>query len=124
MKPFQLTGKLSVIGETKTVGSNGFTIREFVLDQDKDSKYPNLIPFKLSKDNCEIVDGFKVGAHVTVSFYVNGRKWTDPKGIDKYFSSLDCVKIEQVADGGSVDCPPPAEPPDDIGEAVNDDIPF
>lgn len=118
-----MTGKISVLGETKSVGSNGFTIREFVVEEQKESKYPNLVPFKLSKDNCELLDNYKVGDLVQVSFYLNGRKWTDKNGVDKYFASNDVVKIEALS-GSDSDCPPPAEAPDDMGDAPAEDLPF
>lgn len=120
-----MTGKVSVIGDTKSVGANGFTIREFVLEEDKDSKYPNLVPFKLTKDNCELIDSFKVGDSITVSFYINGRKWTDKNGVDKYFGSNDVVKIEAASASVAKAVPPAAEPPAEFGEGDADvDIPF
>lgn len=120
-----MTGKVSVIGDTKTVGANGFTIREFVLEEAKDSKYPNLVPFKLTKDNCELIDSFMVGDSIVVSFYINGRKWTDKNGVDKYFGSNDVVKIEAVSASGDSNVPPAAEPPAEFDEGgAAEDMPF
>jgi hypothetical protein len=125
MKPYIMTGKVSVVGDTKAVGQKGFTIREFVLEEAKDSKYPNLVPFRLTKDNCELLDSYKIGDAVIVSFYINGRKWTGKDGVDKYFSANEVVKIESASCSGSADVPQAAEPPEDIADSdVGEDIPF
>lgn len=126
MGPYEFEGTLVEPGETKSFGTNGFTKREFALQEEGDSKYPNVVPFVLKKERCSILDGVKKGAKIRVSFYVSGRAWEDPKsGNTRYFGSNDVVKLE-VVDGDKITVPEPAVPdaddyPQDDGA---DEMPF
>lgn len=122
--PYGMECKILDTGTTRTVGQNGFQVRDFIVEEIKESKYPNTVKFTLKKDYCDLMDEFKVGDRVLVKFFVNGRKWTDKKGVDQYFNSLDAFKVESLSGEGSSDVPPPAEPPDDISAADDGDIPF
>lgn len=128
MGPYEFEGTLVEPGETKSFGANGFLKREFALQEDGDSKYPNIVPFVLKKDRCSILDNVKKGAKVRVSFYVSGRAWEDPKtGNTRYFGSNDVVRLSVVgADGENSVVPEPATPSaEDFPENPDDsDMPF
>jgi len=91
---FKLTGVIKVVKDTVQV-TEKFQKREFVIT-DNGTMYPQDISFQLSQDNCEKLDGHKVGDNIEVSFNLRGREWTSPKGEVKYFNTLDAWRIESV----------------------------
>ncbi len=95
---YTLKGNIKVIKATQTV-SEKFRKREFVVT-DNSSQYPQDIQFQLAQDRCELLDAYKPGDHVEVTFNLRGREWTSPKdGEVKYFNTLDVFKLQ--ADGNS-----------------------
>jgi hypothetical protein len=129
---FDVVGKLHVAYETKQVSAK-FTKREFVVEV-PDGKYPQMVSFQLTGDRCSVLDDFKVGDQVRVTFNLRGREWKSPQGETKYFNSLDVWKLEAARDdrqgrgrgrdddfGGMRDEP---RPHDLIGASREDDLPF
>ena len=85
-----------------------FKKREFVLELDAASRYPQLVLFQLTGDRCGVLDDFEAGVTVCVEFSLRGREWQSPKGETRYFNSLEVWSIaragdenEESADGGS-----------------------
>ena len=115
---FKITGSIIEVKETRVV-SEKFSVREFVI-QDDSGQYPQKIQFQASQDRCDLLDKFKGGEVVNVSFNLRGREWINPQGESKYFNSLDAWKIEGVQFEGSI--PPLAEPPMNTGSGS--DLPF
>ena len=92
---YKLKGELKVIGKTEQV-SDSFKKREFVVI-DSTSQYAQTISFQAVQDRCEVLDQFKVGDNIEVTFFLKGREWTNPKDNSvRYFNSLDAWKIEKV----------------------------
>ena len=89
---FQLTGKLKKIDPIVKV-SEKFSKREFVIT-DESSQYPQDILFQSVQDKCTLLDAFKVGDTVQVSFNLRGREWTSPQGEVKYFNTMEAWRIE------------------------------
>ena len=56
----ELTGKLIIIGDTQTFGSNGFKKREFVISFSDNPEYPQFRKIELTKDKCELLDHFNI----------------------------------------------------------------
>ena len=125
---FELQGRVHKIGDVQTI-KNDFTKREFVVKTDE--QYPQFIPFELIKDKTSLIDGFKIGDAIKVSFDIRGREWQD-----RFFINLSAWRVEQVgapsAGGAPQGAPqPPANakaptPPEiyDPGDAADDDLPF
>ena len=132
----QIQGKIHATFEAAQV-TDRFRKREFVLELDGASRYPQYVMFQLTGDRCEALDGFDAGEEVAVEFSLRGREWTSPKGEVRFFNSLEVWSIDRVGEaaggsagvgssvpqagqsgspGGRSDEPPP--PSDD------DDIPF
>ncbi|MFT6783507.1 MAG: hypothetical protein ACJA1A_003447 [Saprospiraceae bacterium] len=88
-----IEGKLTEISPTQDVSAS-FKKREFVLEYSENPQYPEYLKMELIQTNCQQLDSFKVGDEIAVSFNLKGRKWTDPKGIVKYFNSLQAWRIE------------------------------
>lgn len=121
----QVQGKIHAAFDAEQV-TQRFRKREFVLELEGESRYPQYVMFQFTGDRCEMLDGYAKGDEVKVEFSLRGREWTSPKGEVRYFNSLETWSIDRVGDaptaGGNDDAgmftdePPP--PTDD------DDIPF
>ncbi len=83
-------GKIYKIGGTQKI-SEKFSKREFVIETD--DKYPQKILLQLSQDKCNLIDVFNVGQEVEASINLRGREWIDPKGVAKYFNTLEVWKL-------------------------------
>jgi len=105
----EITGTIIVIEDTVQI-TETFTKREFVLEvpSNKPEYQPELIKFEAIQDRCEALDSFQIGQEVTVLFYLKGRKWTNPQGVDKYFNTLQLGKINTSQGQGQMPGPAPA----------------
>lgn len=95
---YEASGKIKMIGDIQSFAS-GFTKREFVVTTAHD-KYPQDIKFDLVKDKCAVLDSFKPGDDVQVSFDVRGREYNG-----KYYVDLACWKLQAAGGGGGSDEP-------------------
>jgi hypothetical protein len=109
----EVQGKVKVIGQTQSIGSNGFQKRELVVTTEGD--YPQDILIEFTQDKCDLLDKFVVGDNLNVSINIRGREWINPQGEAKYFNSLQGWKI--VKDGTPAQAQAPAT-------ATNEDLPF
>lgn len=122
----EVQGKIKVIGETQSFGSNGFRKREVVVTTDE--QYPQHILIEFLQDKTDLLDSFNVGQDVKININLRGREWTNPQGETKYFNSINGWRIEAVQAGESEMPPvPPAEafaPASDLNNEDHDDLPF
>ncbi len=123
----EVQGKIKVIGETQTFGSNGFRKREVVITTEE--QYPQSIMVEFVQDKTELLNNFAVGQNVKISINLRGREWTNPQGEVKYFNSIQGWRIENLEQTVSPDMPPmpPAdafEPATDMDVEDKDDLPF
>jgi single-strand DNA-binding protein len=87
---YELKGTIKAVMDTMTFNS-GFAKREFVVTT-KD-QYPQDIKLALVKDKTSLLDQFKPGQEVTVSFDLRGNEY---KG--RYFVDLQAWKISHVGE--------------------------
>lgn len=127
---YELQGRVHKIGDVQTI-KNDFTKREFVVQTDE--QYPQFVPFELIKDKTSLIDGFKKGDQIKVSFDIRGREWQD-----RFFINLSAWRVERLGAPGPSgaaapqgEAQPPAStqaptPPEiyDPGDAAEDDLPF
>ena len=71
----QVQGKIHEAFEEKQV-TQTFRKREFVLELDGDSRYPQYVMFEFTGDRCGMLEGYAKGAEVKVEFSLRGREWT------------------------------------------------
>lgn len=124
----EIEGKIKLVGETQTFGSNGFRKREVVLTTEE--QYPQHIMVEFVQDKTDLLNNFNVGQPVKISINLRGREWTNPQGEVKYFNSIQGWRIEgsqaqQPVQG--IPPAPPAEafaPADNLNEEEHDDLPF
>ncbi len=94
---YELTGKLVEIFPTLEV-SEKFKKREFVVERSEaasDRVFTDLIKFQLVQDRSSLLDSFKVGDEVKVTFNIKGAKW-EKEGRTNYFVNLDVWRMEKV----------------------------
>ncbi|WP_431156810.1 DUF3127 domain-containing protein [Winogradskyella poriferorum] len=124
----EVQGRIKVIGETQTFGSNGFRKREVVVTTEE--QYPQHIMVEFVQDKSELLNNFQVGQQVKVSINLRGREWVNPQGETKYFNSIQGWRIEALqAESGNADMPPVPptdafEPVSELNEEDHDDLPF
>lgn len=151
----QITGRIIQIEQTVQIesknGGSPFVKREFLLDATtydpytgERSEYENIVPLEFFGDKCGELDRFQIDDVVTVSFFLQGRSWTNQDGELKRMVSIRCHKIEarggvpQSTSSQSVQQPmqqpqptpsyqnqaPNFPPPVDANGAPQDDLPF
>lgn len=100
---YEATGKVLVVGETKSYGNNGYEKREVVVDvAPPQARWNNPLPFTLSKEKCAWADGIAVDDEVRVVFAINGRAWDGPNGT-RYFTDLTVLELEKVGSVANAD---------------------
>ena len=121
MSELKLQGKIIAIMEKQQV-TDTFAKREFVIETE--GEYPETVKFELTQAKCDLIDSYKVGQSINVSFNVRGRKWTNKQNEDVYFVSVNAWRLEAVkgaSNDNSSSMPPAEEPPVD---SFSDDLPF
>ena len=121
----EVIGKIKLIGETQTFGSNGFRKRELVVTTDE--QYPQMIMIEFIQDKVDILNSYAVGQDVKVSINLRGREWINPQGEAKYFNSIQGWRIENLSQASSNQELPPLdqfEPAPDLSSDEPDDLPF
>jgi hypothetical protein len=81
----EITGTIKHINDTEVI-SDKYKKRTFVITTT--DKYPQDIQFQASQDKVDMLNGFKAGQSVTVSFNIRGREYNG-----KYYNSLDAWKV-------------------------------
>ena len=123
----EVQGKVKLVGQEQTFGSNGFRKRELVVTTDE--QYPQHILVEFVQDKCDLLNNYQVGQDVKVSINLRGREWVNPQGETKYFNSIQGWRIEGAqasAPAGMPEVPPAQafEPATDLKEEDYDDLPF
>lgn len=124
----EVEGKIKMIGETQTFGSNGFRKREVVVTTEE--QYPQHIMVEFVQDKTDLLNNFQVGQPVKIGVNLRGREWVNPQGETKYFNSVQGWRIENLqagSPGPGQQAPPSAdqfEPANDLNDEDYDDLPF
>ncbi|MCY2686233.1 DUF3127 domain-containing protein [Salinimicrobium sp. TH3] len=124
----EVQGKIKMIGQTQTFGSNGFRKREVVVTTEE--QYPQHILVEFVQDKCDLLNNYAVGQPVKIGVNLRGREWVNPQGETKYFNSIQGWRIENLAaqSPGQGGAPvPPAdqfEPANNLNDEDYDDLPF
>lgn len=124
----EVQGRIKMVGETQTFGSNGFRKREIVVTTDE--QYPQHIMVEFVQDKTDLLNNYKVGQEVKISINLRGREWVNPQGETKYFNSIQGWRIEALQSNSTGDSLPPVPPTDafepagDLNEDGHDDLPF
>ena len=93
---YDVTGRLHEIFDEQQV-SEKFRKREFVLEV-QDGQYPQHIKFQLTQDKVALVEPFKMGDEVKITFDLRGRGF-NKNGQMLYFTNIEAWKIEPASGG-------------------------
>ncbi len=121
----EVIGKIKIINDTQTFGSNGFRKRELVLTTDE--QYPQMLMIEFVQDKCDLLNNFQVGQDVKVSINLRGREWVNPEGKAMYFNSIQGWRIENLQQAAAAQNMPPVDqfqPAPDLTDNEPDDLPF
>lgn len=120
----EVIGKIKLIGETQTFGSNGFRKRELVVTTDE--QYPQMLMIEFIQDKTDLLNSYAVGQDVKVSINLRGREWINPQGEAKYFNSIQGWRIENLSQAAPQELPPVDQfaPAPDLMDEEPDDLPF
>ncbi|NNK10697.1 MAG: DUF3127 domain-containing protein [Flavobacteriaceae bacterium] len=124
----EIQGKIKMIDEPKTYGSNGFRKRELVVTTEE--QYPQHLMIEFVQDKTDLLNSYNEGDQVKVSINLRGREWVNPQGETKYFNSIQGWRIEKIsAESNAQEIPPVPpmdafEPANELNEEDHDDLPF
>ncbi|GAA4355729.1 hypothetical protein GCM10023185_18850 [Hymenobacter saemangeumensis] len=93
---YDVTGRLHEIFDEQQV-SEKFRKREFVLEV-QDGQYPEHIKFQMVQDKTSLIDPYKMGDEVKVTFNLRGRGF-NKNGQMIYFTNLEAWRIEPASGG-------------------------
>lgn len=93
----EIQGKVKMIGDTQTFGSNGFQKREMVVTTDE--QYPQDILIEFVQDKTGLLDKYRLGDTIKVDINLRGREWTSPQGEIKYFNTIQGWRITTLDEG-------------------------
>lgn len=96
----QINGRIFRIGKTQQVSDN-FSKREFVLETEFTTQYPQMILLEFTNNKCELLDKYSEEQEVSVDFNLRGRNWVNKEGEVKTFVTLQAWKIEAVGGGSN-----------------------
>lgn len=88
---YTATGTIRHIGQEQQV-SDKFRKREFAIAV-QDGNFTQYPKFELTQDKCSLLDKFKEGQNVIVSFNLRGNEYSKD-GKTSYFTSLQAWRIE------------------------------
>jgi single-strand DNA-binding protein len=128
---FEIEGKLVKIYPTEQKTAS-FSVREFVIEV-PDGNYPQMVKFQTSQERCSVMDNYREGEKIKVSFDLRGREWQG-----KYFTTLNAWRVDKVGDNSDISATdnsfpedpfPSMEPPrapsnNSNGGGGFDDLPF
>ncbi len=123
----EIQGKIKLIGETQSIGSNGFRKRELVLTTEE--QYPQHIMVEFIQDKTDLLNNYQVGQQIKVGINLRGREWINPQGEAKYFNSIQGWRIENLQQAAPASAAPVApaqafDPATDLSEDEPNDLPF
>ena len=101
----KLTGRIDIIFDTKEITST-FKTREFVVEI-QGEKWSDFIKLQLKNDNCTLIDAFKIGDQIEVSFNIKGLKWVKDGVVKGYFNTLEAWRIKKTSSSPELQQIPP-----------------
>jgi len=113
MAAYEMEGTVKLIDKEMTFPS-GFSKREFVITTEGE-RFPQDIKFECLKDKTALLDSFKEGQRIKVTFDISGREYNG-----KYFVNLVAWKLGDPAARGTA-AAASEEPPFDENDAFVDD---
>lgn len=94
---FELTGKILEISATQNI-TDKFKKREFIVEykDNPSGMYSQYLKFQFTGDKVTLLDAYKPGQDVNISFNLKGRKY-EKDGRVSYFMDLEAWKINPAS---------------------------
>lgn len=86
----------TVVAILATEDRNGFLSRQIILKTEENPQYPQEVSFQFVKDKCDLLNQFQLGEKVAIEWNLQGRKWTNPQGVDTWFNTLQGWRIDRL----------------------------
>lgn len=122
---FDIQGKLYEVFEEQQI-SDKFRKREFVLEI-PDGSYTQYVKFQLTQDKCNLLDAYKTGDEVKVTFNLTGKPFTK-NGQTMYFTNLQAWRMEPANNSGGFSAqagaPAQQDAPSFYSSDADNDLPF
>src|SRR5690606_14215218 len=96
--------KVIDIGPVEQI-TDSFKKRNLIVEFAENPQYPEQIKLEAHQDRVSLFDNIYAGDEVEASFNLRGRKWTSPEGIDNWFNTLVCWRVNKIGQAAST--PPP-----------------
>ena len=103
---YTLTGDVLQVADVWESETSDFRKREFIVEIDGDSKYPQPIKLVVLGDKVALLESVSAGDTVTASFDLRGREYND-----RFYVDLVCWRLEVVSAAA-----------DDEGDEVEADV--
>jgi uncharacterized protein (UPF0333 family) len=118
----EVTGKLVEVFPAQQV-TEKFKKREFVIETEEN--YPQHVKLQLNQDKCGLIEDYKMGETLKVSFNLSGRPFTRKTGEKDYITNIVAWKIERVgANSASASAPAPVSFDVNANAGAEEDLPF
>lgn len=111
MKNVNVIGTVIFVGETETVGANGFRKRTIAVDTG--GEYPQQIGVEFVQDKVDVLDNYSEGQKVDIAVNIRGNEYNG-----RYYVNLQGWKINAVEGSSSSEDSPAPE------SKKGDDLPF
>lgn len=111
-----IVGKIHEVGVVQNV-TDTFKKRDLIVVVAENPEYPEYIKVEFTQDKVDLLDKFKVGQNVDVSFNLRGRPFTNKQGITNYFNSIVGWRIVEANGSNTVERV-------DINQDEDDPLPF
>ena len=119
---YVLTGEVLQVADVWESETSDFRKREFVVEIDGDSKYPQPIKLVVLGDKVALLDSVSEGDTVTAAFDIRGREYNERFYVDLVCWKLEVVSTAEVDDEVEADViAPPATPADEVVFPPTDD---
>lgn len=120
MKVTKVTAKVKTVCPLETFAS-GFQKRVVAFEEvNEKAEHANILPVVFKKERVEMAADLREGDVVRLDFAIDGREWTNPQGVTKYFVDLVAMKCEVTEAAAPAHA---AEPEPQDGDPT-DDMPF
>ncbi|WP_185863296.1 DUF3127 domain-containing protein [Blattabacterium cuenoti] len=101
---------------------SGFKKREIVITTEE--PYPQNVLIEFIQDKVDLLKNIKLKDKIKISINIRGREWTNPKGIVRYFNSIQGWKIEHYFEGTGTSNKTSSTPSPSLSSDDFDDLPF
>ena len=117
MASTEIKGQVYHVGEIEQINDT-FRKRVLIIEDNEKPDYVQYIKMEVKQDKVTLLDSLKLGQTVTAHININGRKYTDKKGEEQVFVTLDCWRLDMDTQAQN----PPVDINTPAGEEM--DMPF